>query len=101
MATSDNYERPFPSTNWEWRKVKMRAAPAGDSGVCNEVAPPRSRRKRDAHKALTIIVRYRGGPSASWLIQYRGLTRRFEGHLAVHDVLSYLSEGSWEHGFHS
>lgn len=99
MATSDHPEHPFPSTDWEWKKVKINRAPAGDSPVADGTAPPRARRKRDAHKPLTIRVRFRGGPTASWLIEYRGLTRRFEGHLALHDVMSYLSEAFWEHGF--
>jgi hypothetical protein len=88
----------FPSTKWEFRKVKVRTAPAGDSPATGGTAPSPARRKRDAHKPLTVTVQYRGGPSASWLIRYRGLTHRFEGHLAIHDVLSWLSEASWEHG---
>lgn len=83
------------STNWKWIKVRVAAgsAPAGDRARAQR--GPVHLRSRDAHAPLTVTVRYRGGAEASWLISYRGVTRRFAGHLAVHDVLSQLSEAAW------
>lgn len=97
MANRDAIVHLFPSTKWEYRKVKLSSgtAPAGDSASATSTS--RSARRRDSHKPMTIEIRYRGGPEASWLIAYRGVVRRFAGHQALHDVLSYLSEGSSDH----
>lgn len=80
-----------PSTKWEWKLCRVQAgpAPAGDSAPQGHRSAVR--RGRDAHLPLTIQVRYRGGPEASWLITYRGLVRRFPGHLSLHDALATLS----------
>lgn len=80
------------STTWEWQKVRVRAgsAPAGDSPP--QGVAPKPLRRRDHHKPLTVVVRYRGGPQCSWLISYRGKSHRFEGWLALHDVLTALSD---------
>jgi hypothetical protein len=88
--------RRSESTKWAWKKVRLPGgpAPAGDSRSAAATASPL--RRRDAHKPLTIVVRYHGGSCASWVIQYRGRSYRFEGHLALHDVLSSLSKASWE-----
>lgn len=84
-----------PSTKWCWKKVIIAdgSAPAGDTARAKR--GPLHLRSRDAQTPLTITVRYRGGAEASWLISFRGVTRRFPGHLAVHDVLSQLSEAGW------
>lgn len=90
MANRQSSVHVFPSTTWEYRKVRVRRvpAPAGDSRLAE--TSDRSLRARDAHKGMTVVVKYRGGPTASWLIEYRGKVWRFDGALAVHDVLSSL-----------
>jgi hypothetical protein len=91
MANRHSIVQTFPSTNWEWRLCRVRsgAAPAGDSPSAGRAVQPL--RQRDQHKPLAITVRFRGGPEASWLVDYRGRTWRLPGHLSLHDALSALS----------
>lgn len=95
MTRTDEQYTCSPSTKWEWRLCRVAAgpAPAGDSR--SQSVHSRSRRSRDAYLPLTIQVRFRGGSEASWLIQYRGLAKRFPGHLALHDVLAELSSAKY------
>jgi hypothetical protein len=36
---------------------------------------------------LTMKVRYRGGAEAWWLIEARGRSVAFPGHMCIHDVM--------------
>lgn len=78
----------LPSTNWEWRRVKVRR-PAGGQG--DSAAKP----LRWFHlppwptrRPLSITVLYRGGPEAWYEIRARGTAGRFPGHVALHDALA-------------
>lgn len=44
---------------------------------------------------LGIQVRYKGGPSCSWEVRFRGIVRTIEGHLCWHDVMEMLYEERW------
>jgi hypothetical protein len=94
MTNRQNIVHTFGSTKWEWRLCKVRdlATRPGDRASGDRRAP--KLRSRRAQVPLTITVRYRGGPEASWLIDYRGRSWRVPGHLSVHDALSALSMGS-------
>jgi hypothetical protein len=81
-------ERTFPSTAWEWRKVKMKPPPAGH-------VTARAKRGRwfglsrwPRSQQLTITVGYRGGPESWWLVTARGRHGVFPGHAALEDVMS-------------
>lgn len=84
---NDESEQVFPSTSWEWRKVKMKPPPAGHSTA-------RAKRGRwhrfpqwPRTRALTLTVAYRGGPESWWLVTARGEHGVFPGHLALEDVM--------------
>lgn len=94
VTSSDEEYTRSPSANWTWRKVMLpdRAHPEGTAQ--RDAGPLKPLRARDAHLPMQVTVQFRGGPEASWLITYRGRSHRFPGHLALHDVLMSLSQGS-------
>lgn len=88
MAEDPAFEHLFPSTTFEWRKTKIRKPPAGHGTA-------RAKRGRwiglptwPRHRTLTVKVRYRGGTESWWLIQSRGRSGVFPGHLAIEDVMA-------------
>lgn len=95
MANRQSRVHTFPSTTWEFRKVRVRPAPPGQGTQCVGGASPAKLRPRRAEKPLSVTVRFRGGPEASWLIEYRGVAWRFPGHVALHDALTFLQGPSW------
>lgn len=95
MHSNDDQNTRSPSTRWEWKLVRVKAAPAPAGDSAPGAHRSKGLRERDAHIPMTIEVRYRGGPEASWLIGYRGRTKRFPGHLHLHDVLWTLSDRDW------
>lgn len=92
MTNNNNGNSSSPSTRWEWRKVRISgsSAPAGDCAA--EPLRSKASRRRDAHRPLTIVVTYRGGPESSWLIEFRGAVRRFPGHMALDDVMRAIND---------
>lgn len=91
MTNNEVQNTSSPSTAWEWKRVKKRSgsAPAGDSPTAGRSSQPR--RKRDGHLPMTIQIRYRGGPSCAYLIEYRGTCLRFDGFEAIHDVMQIIN----------
>lgn len=84
-------ERPFPSTTWAWKRVK--------------IAPPPEAREADGRKPgrwfrlppwpprrpLTISVKYRGGPECWYEVHARGSVGRFPGVTALDDVMREIT----------
>ena len=95
MTIPNESVHPFPSTKWEYRKIRVRSgqAPAGDSPSAARTF--KGLRARDTHKSLWIEVRYVGGSQASWLIKARGRIERFPGYLELDDVLRRVNGGEW------
>ncbi len=79
-----------PSATWQWRKIKIKAAPAGEASA-NGVSSFQSRRLRDKNRELWIAVRYCGGPESSWLVTTRGASWRFPGYVAIEDVMGWAN----------
>ncbi len=80
----------FPSTTWEWRRVKMKTPPAGHETV-------RAKRGRWRHlplwprtRHLTVKITYRGGGESWWLVEARGSHGVFPGHCALEDVMAQI-----------
>lgn len=85
-------EQSFPSTYWEWKRVKMRRPPEArreppQSGVHISSRPPRNPRE-----PLKITISYRGGPEAWYEIHTRGCVLRFPGVVALHDAMSKINQ---------
>lgn len=83
-----------PSTTWEYRKVKISRRLQGSAGASAGGRPPKRLARRDPHERLSIVVKYRGGAEAWWLVEARGERYTFPGHLAMHDVLMFISDGN-------
>lgn len=81
----------FGSTTFEWRKVRISPAPAGDRAAQQLRPGFRGVRRRDAHLPMQLEVRYVGGPECGWLISARGRVWRFQGYLQLHDVLGQVA----------
>lgn len=80
-------EQPFPSTTWEWRKVKV-SRPAGGQEQRPEGAPLSLYRKpRSPRVPLKVTVRHRGGPESWWEIEARGRFYRFPGYVCIDDAM--------------
>lgn len=85
----EGYDKNRPSTTWEWRKVKIQSAPAGEQRAAG--APQAvGRRVRDAYIPRSVTFRYRGGPESSWVFQVGSRSWRYPGHLCLDDVLRHL-----------
>lgn len=94
MANDSSSYTRSASARWEWKLVRVRTgpAPAGDSPSVAKVARGLSRRERQS--PLLINVRYRGGPEASYWIEFRGGGWRFPGHASLHDVMEVINGGA-------
>jgi hypothetical protein len=80
-------EQTFPSTTWEWRKIKIARPPEATRAVSTKSRrffglPPRNPRE-----ILTIRIKFRGGAEAWYEVHARGSIARYPGHLALHDVM--------------
>jgi hypothetical protein len=87
------YKRTFENTiftHWAPATDMVKAAPAKGTSTAPEGVRPGGKRswRRDHYEELPIVVKFRGGPEASWLITARGVSWRFPGHLCLHDVLA-------------
>ncbi len=93
MASDDELEPTFPSTRYEWRQVKIKTPPAGQSTARRRRSSflrlPRADRTRPVH--LEILSR--GGAESWWLIKARGEHQVFPGCASLDDVMArVLSE---------
>lgn len=85
------------STNWEWKKVKMRdpGPPQGSSAA--QPLRPWGLRKRNRRKPIWISVKYQGGSDASYWVEFRGTAWRFPGHACLHDVMEIINaQAPWK-----
>lgn len=80
-----------PSATWIPQVTKMRGSRRGAKPGGSQRPLFRSLRRRNPKDRLTIMVRYRGGAEAWWLIEARGTAQAFPGHLCLHDVLSAVN----------
>ncbi len=91
MPTNDESNIRSLSANWEWRKVKLRPPPAGDGAPAISRRSTRRLPARNPRKPITIEVTYRGGPSDSWIVRYRGQVWRFDGFVCLTDLMSVVN----------
>lgn len=93
MPSDEVVEQSFPSTTYEWRKVKIKRPAGGQSTV------RRSRRSflrltpQPRTRPVRITVTYRGGAESWWLVEARGEREALPGHWSLDDVMArVLSE---------
>lgn len=79
------------SATWVPQVDKMRGSRRGANQNGSQRPLFRSLRRRNPRDRLTILVKYRGGSEAWWLIEARGTVQAFPGHLCLHDVLSAIN----------
>lgn len=73
----------------------MRPDPAGRA--TSPQAPSRWSKlgRRDPKTPLNVVIRYRGGAEAWWLVEARGRRGAFPGHMSIHDVMREIN-AQWE-----
>ncbi len=65
----------------------MRGTPAGRATRPAKPGRFSGLARRNMRDPLTMKVRYRGGAEAWWLIEARGRSVAFPGHMCIHDVM--------------
>ena len=94
--TSDNESvHPFPSTKWEWKLCKVKAAPAQGSQHPKDSTRAFRVQKREIRAWMTVRIRYQGGADASYAVEARGRCWRFSGVSALHDVMTFIASEEW------
>jgi len=73
----------------------MRGTPPG--GPTQRATPGRfsGLARRNRADRLTLTLRYKGGGEAWWLVEARGRTAAFPGHMALHDVMAEINRDSF------
>lgn len=84
----DRTEQAYPSTTWEWRRVKIKAPAAPQGGSAAKPHRFRGLAPWARRDPLTLTVRYRGGEECWIEVKSRGRTARYPGHLSLYDVLT-------------
>lgn len=84
-------EQTFPSTTWEWRRVKIRRAPEAPANQRGEAAPPSPLVQRNPRDPLTLTLKLRGGAECWCEVQTRGRTFRYPGATAIYDIVEDIN----------
>lgn len=80
-----------PSATWIPQRAKLPGSRRGAKQNGSKRPLFRTLRPRNPRETLTIRVKYRAGAEAWWLIEARGTSQAFPGHLCLHDVLSAVN----------
>jgi hypothetical protein len=91
MTSIDVSNISSPSTNWGWRKVKLTGHPQGTGQRAAGARPSRKRSPSMWWKRGQIVITYKGGIEASYVINCEGKTWRYPGHWCLHDVMTHLA----------
>lgn len=91
MAQIPESNTSSPSTNWRWIKTKIEVAPARDNTAPRRGSTGRKSHARRFLKRQQIVVEFRGGPEASYLVRCEGKSWRYPGHWCLHDVMTHLA----------
>lgn len=80
-------EQPFPSTHWEWRRVKIASPPEARKGRAPKAGRWWFLPRWPDRKPLPMTVKFRGGSECWYEVHARGQTGRFPGTASIHDVM--------------
>jgi hypothetical protein len=84
-------ERPFSSTTFEWKRVKVASPPKARDAVRSAARGFRRLPPWPMRKPLTLTIKLRGGPECWVEVHSRGQIQRFPGVTAVYDVLRTIA----------
>jgi hypothetical protein len=87
----DYTERMFPSTTFEWRKVRVFGPSPGGSSLAAGQSALSSLRRRNPVKPLTVTLWATGSDLRSFEIRCRGITWRFPDGTYLFDVVTALN----------
>jgi hypothetical protein len=87
MPQDDQTEQTFPSTTWEWRRVKIKRPPEAMSASSEASPPAGSLLPWPRSKPITVVLKYRGGPEGWVEVRARGRVWRRPGTFALYDTL--------------
>ena len=88
MRTEEVIEQVFVSTKRGSRLVKLDPHPQGNAQSAAG-RRPRRRRRRALSSPITVTLVWRGGSEASWVFKDPGMSWRYPGHWALHDVIAH------------
>lgn len=91
MARHTESEHPFPSTRWEWKRVKMARPPEASSTAPSAARFRNALPGRDPRKPLPVTVKFRGGAECWYEVVSRGTTWRFPGTVCLHDAMRKIN----------
>ena len=91
MANRDESNTSLPSTNWAWKRVKIEPHPQGDQAGRRRRTAGRRSPGTGWLRRQQMVVEYRGGPEASYIIRVNGKTWRYSGALCLHDVMTHVA----------
>lgn len=94
MAMTEQSYKRSPSTTWEWRKVKLKAAPAQGTQSPKASNTPHRLARRNRNRPIWLEGKFRGGAESSWTFTFRGVTWRVPGWWTVEDLMAMVN-GEW------
>jgi len=83
-------EHLFPSTTWEWRKVKITRRPQGHATVRRSRSFWHHLPRRDRKQSVYLEVRWRAGAESWWLVKARGSHGAVPGWMMLEDLMSMV-----------
>jgi len=87
----------FPSTHWEWRRVKIRRPPEAQSTAAPQGRRLRGLPPRNPRESTFIQVHFRGGPECWYEVKARGRTLRYPGWVDLHSMMEEINQGDPYH----
>jgi hypothetical protein len=97
MTTQDYPEHLFPSTHYQWRKVKLSGRPRPQETSAAQPHRPKPLRARDPREPIHVELAWRGGAESRWRVKARGRSWSLPGHLHLDDVMA-LVNSTVQHG---
>lgn len=84
-------ERPFSSTTWAWKRIKVASPPKANSTVRSSVRGFRRLPRWPLRQPLALTIKLRGGAECWVEVHSRGEIQRFPGTTAIYDVLRFIA----------
>jgi hypothetical protein len=94
VLEQDIPERPFGSTTFGWRYVKLASPAGGHQAVRSSAKGFRRLPRWPMRKPLPLTIKYRGGAEGWVEIHSRGNILRVPGSTSIYDVLARITNNS-------
>lgn len=79
-----------PSTTWQYRKIRIEPDAHPQGNALRSSGHSSFFRSRSRYKRNGIVIQYRGGPEASWLVCIGERCWRFPGWLCIEDCFTQV-----------